>query len=51
MLRVDPHPAWGPDHRFIAFNACPDGRWQVFSSDLGDIAPAERSTDLPACSS
>jgi hypothetical protein len=41
MLRVDPHPAWGPDHRFVAFNACPEGRRQVFLADLGDVVPVE----------
>ena len=36
-LRVDPHPAWGPDHRFVAFNACPDGGRQVFVADFGEL--------------
>jgi hypothetical protein len=35
-LRVDPHPAWDRDFRRIAFNACPDGRRQVFVADLRD---------------
>lgn len=41
VLRVDPHPAWGPDHRFVVFNACPDGRRQVFLADLDDVVPDE----------
>jgi hypothetical protein len=39
-LRVDPHPAWGPDHRFVAYNACPGGRRQVFLADLGGLVGA-----------
>ncbi len=35
-LRVDPHPAWDRDFRRIAFNACPEGRRQVFVADLRD---------------
>jgi hypothetical protein len=33
-LRVDPHPAWDRSYTRIAFNACPDGRRQVFVADL-----------------
>jgi len=33
-LRVDPHPAWDRSHSYIAFNACPEGRRQVFVADL-----------------
>jgi hypothetical protein len=33
-LRVDPHPAWDRSHSHIAFNACPEGRRQVFVADL-----------------
>lgn len=36
-LRVDPHPAWDRDFRRIAFNACPDGKRQVFVADLGEL--------------
>jgi hypothetical protein len=36
-LRVDPHPAWDRQYRRIAFNACPDGRRQVFVADLGEL--------------
>jgi len=37
VLRVDPHPAWGPDWRHAAFNACPDGTRDVFVADLGGV--------------
>jgi len=37
QLRVDPHPAWGPSHRFVAFNACPSGRRRVFLADFGEF--------------
>lgn len=33
-LRVDPHPAWDSRFTHVAFNACPDGRRQVFVADL-----------------
>lgn len=33
-LRVDPHPAWCRNHRYIVFNACPEGKRQVFIADL-----------------
>lgn len=36
-LRVDPHPAWDPTFSRIAFNACPDGRRQVFVADLSGV--------------
>jgi Tol biopolymer transport system component len=36
-LRVDPHPAWDRSYTRIAFNACPQGRRQVFVADLGGI--------------
>jgi hypothetical protein len=39
-LRVDPHPAWDRDFGRVAFNACPDGRRQVFIADLGSLAGA-----------
>jgi Tol biopolymer transport system component len=35
-LRVDPHPAWDRTYTRIAFNACPEGRRQVFVADLGN---------------
>ncbi len=37
VLRVDPHPAWSPDWRYVAFNACPSGRRDVFVADLGGL--------------
>lgn len=39
-LRVDPHPAWDREFRRIAFNACPDGRRQVFVAELGGMLDA-----------
>ena len=39
-LRVDPHPAWGRQHRRIAFNACPDGTRRVYVADLSAIVGA-----------
>ena len=39
-LRVDPHPAWDRNYTRIAFNACPDGRRQVFVADLRDVLAA-----------
>jgi len=39
-LRVDPHPAWDRSYTRIAFNACPNGRRQVFVADLGDLVAA-----------
>jgi hypothetical protein len=39
-LRVDPHPAWDRSHTHIAFNACPEGRRQVFVADLRDVLAA-----------
>jgi hypothetical protein len=39
-LRVDPHPAWDRTYTRIAFNACPNGRRQVFVADLGEILAA-----------
>ncbi|MEA3402380.1 MAG: hypothetical protein U9R79_14175 [Armatimonadota bacterium] len=37
VLRVDPHPAWGPDHRLVTFNACPTGGRDVFIADLSEL--------------
>ena len=37
VLRVDPHPAWSPDWRYVAFNACPSGRRDVFIADLSGL--------------
>jgi len=36
-LRVDPHPAWDRHFRRIAFNACPDGRRNVYVADLSSL--------------
>jgi hypothetical protein len=36
-LRVDPHPAWGPNHRFLVYNACPEGRRRVYVADFADV--------------
>jgi hypothetical protein len=40
-LRVDPHPAWDRGYTRIAFNACPDGRRQVFVADLRAMLAAD----------
>jgi Tol biopolymer transport system component len=40
-LRVDPHPAWDRSYARIAFNACPDGRRQVFVADLREVLAAD----------
>jgi Tol biopolymer transport system component len=37
LLRVDPHPAWGPSGRFVVYNACPDGKRRVFIADVGEF--------------
>ncbi len=37
VLRVDPHPAWSPDWRYVAFNACPTGKRDVFIADLSGL--------------
>jgi hypothetical protein len=36
-LRVDPHPVWTRDHRYIVFNACPSGTRKVFIADLSEV--------------
>jgi hypothetical protein len=36
-LRVDSHPAWDREYRRFAFNACPQGRRQVFIADMSAI--------------
>lgn len=36
-LRVDPHPAWDRTHRYIAFNACPNGVRGVYLADLATV--------------
>jgi hypothetical protein len=41
-LRVDPHPAWDPEFRRVAFNACPDGRRHVFVAELGALLDDSR---------
>lgn len=33
-LRIDPHPAWAPDWKHVAFNAAPDGTRRVFVADF-----------------
>lgn len=35
-LRIDPHPAWLPGYKHIAFNAAPDGTRRVFIADLSE---------------
>jgi hypothetical protein len=40
VLRIDPHPAWDRSYTRIAFNACPNGRRQVFVADLGGFLGA-----------
>jgi Tol biopolymer transport system component len=34
QLRVDPHPAWDRGFKRIAFNACPNGKRQVFVAEV-----------------
>ena len=36
-LRVDPHPAWDPGYRWIAFNGYTDGTRRVFIADLSSL--------------
>ena len=36
VLRVDPHPAWCRDHRFVVFNAFLDGTRTVLLADLAE---------------
>lgn len=36
-LRVDPHPAWHPTRKLVAFNGCPDGVRQVFVADFSHL--------------
>jgi hypothetical protein len=36
-LRVDPHPAWSRDYRWVTFNACPDGTRRVYVADLSGM--------------
>ena len=33
ILRVDPHPAWAPDYRYIAFNSYVNGTRRVFGAN------------------
>ena len=37
VLRVDPHPAWSPDYRHIAFNGFVNGTRRVFVTDLKSL--------------
>lgn len=39
-LRVDAHPAWDRAFRRFAFNACPQGRRQVFVADMSSLLAA-----------
>lgn len=41
-MRVDSHPAWDRDFTRFAFNACPEGRRQVFIADMTSIVAARR---------
>lgn len=36
-LRVDPHPAWDRTHRWVTFNAFPDGTRRVFVMDMQSL--------------
>ena len=36
-LRVDPHPAWAPDNRHVAFNGYVNGTRRVFVADFGGL--------------
>ncbi|WP_168123369.1 hypothetical protein [Paenibacillus sp. HB172176] len=36
-LRVDPHPAWAPDNRHIAFNGYVNGARRVFLADVSNM--------------
>ena len=36
-LRIDPHPAWDRDYRWIVFNGCDEGVRRVYLADLGSL--------------
>lgn len=36
-LRVDPHPAWDPTYRFIAFNGFADGTRRIYVADMSGM--------------
>lgn len=36
-LRVDPHPAWAPDYKHVAFNGYVNGTRRVFVADLTSV--------------
>jgi hypothetical protein len=36
-LRVDPHPAWDPEFKRIAFNGFVNGTRRVFVADLSSL--------------
>jgi Tol biopolymer transport system component len=36
-LRCDPHPAWSPDYKKVAFNGAPNEARQVFVAELSGI--------------
>ena len=38
-FRVDPHPAWDPKGRFVAFNGFVGGTRGVFVADLTALLP------------
>lgn len=37
VLRVDPHPAWSRDWRYVTFNAFIDGTRRVFIADMSSL--------------
>ena len=45
--RVDPHPAWSRDGRYLAFNACPDGVRGVFIAEVGPFLDGLRAEEAP----
>jgi hypothetical protein len=36
-LRVDPHPAWDSTHRWVTFNAFPDGTRRIFVMHMDSL--------------
>jgi len=43
-LRVDPHPAWDFQHRWIAFNAFVDGTRRVYIADLTEVVGSNKQS-------
>ncbi|MFC6964841.1 hypothetical protein [Halocatena marina] len=39
-MRVDPHPAWRPDYRFVVFNTCPNGHRKVYIAGFDHLVGA-----------